>query len=141
MNKENVLKEFYEDKDTGKDGEYFYRVSAMMSKEIESEASNIVSVKMKDIFPPDSPSNLISFKSEDHIFLTWKPVEDKDLAYYKVFRKSDPDAEFKMITDQLKQNFYKDTGVQKGKTYIYTVSAVDLKGNESQSSNEVREDL
>jgi len=141
VNKESVLREFYEDKDTGRDGEYFYRVSSVISKEIESEASNIVSVKVKDIFPPDPPSNLISFKSEDHIFLTWNPSEDKDLAFYKVFRKADSDPEFKMLADRLKQNFYKDTAVQKGKTYMYTVSAIDLKGNESKSSNEVREDL
>jgi hypothetical protein len=141
VNKENVLREFYEDKDTGKDGEYFYRVSSVISNEIESEASNIVSVDVKDIFPPDPPSNLISFTSEDHIFLTWNPVEDKDLAYYKVFRKADSDSEFKLIADKLKQNYYKDINVQKGETYRYSISAVDLKGNESKNSNEVQEDL
>jgi predicted small lipoprotein YifL len=140
-NKESVLQEFYEDMDTGKDGEYFYRVSAIMSKEIESDVSNTVSVKVKDIFPPDPPANLISFKTEDHIFLTWNPVEDKDLDFYKVFRKSDPEAEFKLIVDRLNQNFYKDIGLKQGNTYIYTVSAVDLKGNESQISNVVQEDL
>lgn len=140
-NKESVLQEFYEDMDTGKDGEYFYRVSAVMSKEIEGEVSNTVSVKVKDIFPPDPPANLIGFKTEDHIFLTWNPVEDKDLAFYKVFRKSDPEADFKLIADQLNQNFYKDTGVKQGNIYIYTVSAVDRKGNESQTSNVVQEDL
>jgi hypothetical protein len=139
LNRENVLEEYYEDTDTGRDGEYFYTVSSILSQEIESEPSNIVSVKVEDVFPPDPPSNLISFRADDHIFLTWHEITEKDLDFYRIFRKSSPDDEFKLLADKVKQNYFKDLTVQKGVLYIYAVTAIDKKGNESQISNITKE--
>ena len=141
INKQNIPEEYYEDKDTGRDGEYIYYISTITSNQIESDPSNIISVTVKDIYPPDSPHNLISFKAKDHIFLTWNHVEDLDLDFYKIFRKIPSDSEFKLIAQGIRQNYYRDTAVQKGRLYIYSITAIDKKGNESQASNTVEEEF
>lgn len=141
VSRERILEEYYEDLDTGRDGEYFYYVSAILSQEIESEPSNTVSINVEDIYPPDPPANLISFRANDHIFLTWHAVTEKDLDFYKIFRKSSPDEEFNLIANQIKENFFKDMTVKKGVRYTYAVTAVDKKGNESQISNTTGEEF
>ena len=64
-----------------------------------------------------------------------------DLDFYKIFRKSSPDDEFSLIADQVRENFYKDMAVKKGVLYIYAVTAIDKKGNESQISNITKEEF
>lgn len=141
LNRENIIDEYYQDQDTGKDGTYTYRISTVSSSKNESGPSNTVSVEVKDIFPPDPPHNLISFRAEDHIFLTWNHVEDRDFDFYKIFRKTPSDSDFKLIAKEVRQNYYKDTTVQKGESYIYAITAVDRKGNESQASSSVEEEF
>jgi len=135
----SVLQEYYEDAQTSIDGTYTYRVSTLVSQQIESEPSNPVSVDVKDIFPPDPPANLVSFRAADSIFLTWNPVKDADLSHYRLYRRGEKETETILLLDGLKQNYHKDTTVEKGRTYRYTVTAVDGKGNESPPSNEVSE--
>jgi len=141
LNKSPILQEYYEDNNTGIDGEYRYYVSTISSTAIESEPSNTVSVKVSDIFPPDAPQNLVAFKHKNHLYLTWENITEKDLAHYKIYRKStrDKDDEFKLFADKVSNNAFKDTNVQKNTTYSYYVTAVDTKGNESKKSNIVKE--
>jgi len=139
LNKEEVLQEYFEDPDTSLDGDYSYYVSSIYSQSIESDPSNTVTVAVKDLFPPDPPANLVGFKAEDSIFLTWESVKDRDLSFYKIFRKSSPREEFKLIAEKVKNNYFKDKNVRKGILYQYYVTAVDNKGNESKNSNPVKE--
>jgi fibronectin type 3 domain-containing protein len=141
INKDAVLQEYFEDADTSIDGTYHYRVSALTSQYIESDPSNTVSVDVSDIYPPDPPANLVSFRAEDSIFLTWNEVQDRDFSHYRLYRRLKTEEEFAMLADGLKQNFSKDESVQRGIVYIYTVTAVDKKGNESGASNEVSESI
>lgn len=141
INISNVLTEYYQDSDTGKDGEYQYYVSAVVSSDIESSASPIVSLKVTDVFAPEIPMNLVSFKASDHIFLTWRQVQDTDLSHYRVYRKTAEDGEFTVIADKVTSTQYKDTAVQKGTWYFYSISAVDTKGNESELSQGVKEEF
>ena len=141
INKDAVLQEYFEDPDTSIDGTYHYRVSALTSRLIESGPSNTVSVNVSDIFPPDPPANLVSFRAEESIFLTWNEVRDTDFSHYRLYRKLRNGEEFTLLTDGLKQNFFRDESVQKRVVYIYTVTAVDRKGNESSPSNEVSESI
>lgn len=141
INQNKILTEYFEDKDTGTDGKYQYYVSVVISNEIESAPSPIVSVDITDLYPPDIPANLVSFKASDHMFLTWKPALDKDLSHYRVFRKSNNENEFKPIAGEVTTNHYKDKNVQKGVLYFYVVTAVDTEGNESEYSNIVKEEF
>jgi hypothetical protein len=139
INRSNVLIEYYEDKDTGTNGSYSYYVSAVISKQIESAPSETVSIKVTDIFPPEIPANLVCFKAQDHLFLTWKPVMDTDFSHYRVYRRLSPDKEFQLAADKVTSTSYKDKDLKASKTYFYVVTSVDKKGNESEYSNEVKE--
>lgn len=141
INKNNVLNEYYEDRDTGRDGEYQYYVSTLISSTIESAPSPPVSVTVTDIYPPDVPANLVCFKAADHMFLTWKPVADEDLSHYRVYRKAKGEDEIKLIEDNVTSPQYKDKNVQKGVLYIYTVTSVDTRGNESEHSDSAKEEF
>ena len=139
VNRSNVLIEYYEDKDTGINGNYSYYVSAVISNQIESAPSETVSIKVTDIFPPEIPANLVCFKAQDHLFLTWKPVLDTDFSHYRVYRRLPANKEFQLVADKVTSTSYKDKDLKAGKTYFYVVTSVDTKGNESEYSNEVKE--
>lgn len=136
-----VLNQYYEDKDTGTDGKYEYYIATIVSKKIESAPSPIFTVEITDVFPPDNPVNLVSFKASDHMLLNWKAVPDKDLSHYRVYRKTDPRGEYKRIADEVTTVRYKDSAVTKGVLYYYVVTAVDAKGNESEYSNQAKEEF
>lgn len=135
VNEERVVYEYYEDKDTSRNGNYSYYISTIISNQIESEPSNTVVVNVTDIYPPDIPSNLASFTTKDHIYLTWRKVEDNDLSHYRIYRKSESDEEFKLIADNIMNNYYSDKSIQEGQKYYYYITSVDLIKNESEKSN------
>jgi len=139
INSKTVAGEYYEDRDTGADGEYEYHVSSRLSDRIESSPSNPARIMIQDTFSPDAPVNLVIFTAKDHVFLTWETVRDRDLDHYVVYRKSSRDEDFKILDAAVKDNFYRDRQVAKGKLYIYAVAAVDIKGNESETSPAVRQ--
>ena len=139
LNRSNILSEYFEDRDTGIDGDYQYCVSTVISNDIESAPSNVVSVSVTDLYSPDIPVNLVSFRASDHMFLTWKAVSDEDLSHYRIYRKTADENEFTRVADDVTANRYKDKKVQKGTLYFYSVTAVDEKGNESEYSNIVNE--
>ncbi|MDQ1350885.1 MAG: Fibronectin type-III protein [Acidobacteriota bacterium] len=141
INYNPVLNEYFADGDTGRDGEYQYYVSTMTTNEIESGPSPIVSVSVSDIYPPEIPANLVSFKGADHLFLTWKASADTDLSHYRIYRKATEGGEFTLLADHVTGNQYKDKDVKKGTLYFYAVTAVDNKGNESQFSSTVKEEF
>jgi hypothetical protein len=134
INKQRILKEYFEDRDTGTNGTYTYQVSTVIAENIESFPSNQIRIKVTDLFPPEIPANLVSFRAKDHIYLSWAKVKDLDLSHYKIYRRTG-EGEFKVIVDSIKTNFYTDRDVNKGMTYHYYVTSVDQKANESNRSN------
>lgn len=136
---EPVINEFFHDLDTGTDGEYEYQVSCRLGEHVENAPSNSVKVSVQDTFPPDIPNNLVSFTAKDQVFLTWESVPDKDLAFYRVYRKSTEKEDFTLLADSVSDNFFHDKQVVHGKAYTYAVTAVDKKGNESDFSPPVRQ--
>lgn len=139
LNKNKVLNEYFEDLDTGVDGVYSYYVSTVVSNQFETVPSPVVSVEIKDIYPPDIPANLVAFRASDHMHLSWKEVFDSDLSHYRLYRRSLPAREFQLIADNITAPIHKDVNVKREKFYIYVVTSVDKKGNESNYSLEVRE--
>jgi len=139
VNEKAVKGEYYEDHDTGADGDYEYQVASLLDERIESAPSAAVRIKIQDTFAPDVPANLVAFTAKDHVFLTWEAVRDRDLAHYLVYRKSAKDEDFKLLDAAVTDNFYRDRQVAKGQMYAYTVVAVDKKGNESEPSRAVRQ--
>ncbi len=128
---------YFEDRDLTRDGEYQYQVSVRLSEAVESALSSIGRVPFRDTFPPDTPRELVSFSGRDHVLLSWEKVADPDLAGYRVYRKGPQENGFRVISERVTENSFRDGDVQKGKAYQYAVSAVDARGNESPPSTAV----
>lgn len=109
----------------------------------EGEDSPIVTVVTKDMFPPAVPTGLQAVFSgvsqKAFIDLTWTPNSDPDLAGYNVYRGAENQQPVKINSDLVKTPASRDNAVQPGTKYFYSVSAVDLRGNESARSQETSE--
>jgi len=129
-----LLRESYEDDDTSINGTYYYYVISMINPKVESDKSNIVSIEIEDIYPPEIPSNIYTFKAKDHIYITWDKVKDKDFSHFKIYRKTGKKGKFVLISDNITTNYFKDMNVKNGRLYFYYITSVDLKNNESENS-------
>jgi hypothetical protein len=108
--------------------------------EVEGEDTPGVKVFAHDIFPPAVPSGLQAVYSgqgqQPFIDLIWAPVPDADLDGYNVYRHEGSATPVKLNSELIKAPAFRDTQVEAGKTYFYSVSAVDQRGNESGRSAE-----
>lgn len=111
--------------------------------EVEGDDSPVVQVFAHDTFPPATPSGLQAVFSgvgqKPFIDLSWTPNTEPDLAGYNVYRHAEGQAPVKINAEVLKSPSSRDADVQAGKKYFYSVSAVDLRGNESEKSEETSE--
>ncbi len=112
---------------------------------IEGDDTPEVKVFAHDIFPPAVPSGVEAVYSsagqQSFIDLIWTPVTDSDLAGYNIYRREAGSAAVKLNPEPAKIPAFRDTQVSSGKKYLYSVSAVDLRGNESSRSDEAGESV
>ena len=66
-------------------------------------------------------------------------MSDVDLDGYNVYRHEEGSAPVKINAQPIRTPAYRDTNVVSGKTYFYSVSSVDVRGNESARSEEASE--
>lgn len=130
---------------------YYYRgtvVSVMAARgkapvEVEGDDTPEVKVFADDAFPPAVPTGLQAVFSgpgqQPFIDLVWIPVTDADLAGYNVYRRQSGGFWEKLNSELIKTPAFRDTKVAAGEEYFYSVSAVDLRGNESAHSEEASE--
>jgi hypothetical protein len=114
--------------------------------EIVGLPSQPISIFTKDTFPPAVPTQLAAAAdaSSHAIDLSWSPNDEPDLAGYIVYRRDSAGnrpAERISGPAPLVAPAFHDTQAQPGKTYAYSVSAVDQNGNESARSAEAQETL
>jgi hypothetical protein len=116
--------------------------------EIEGDDTPEVRIFADDAFPPAVPAGVQAVFSgpgqKTFIDLAWAPVTDADLDGYNVYRREEGSAEkgsaaVKVSSALVKEPAYRDERVISGKTYVYSVSAVDVRGNESARSEEASE--
>ncbi len=111
---------------------------------VPGDDSPSVEVFVHDIFPPAAPTGLQAVYSPvqgqaGFIDLTWRPNTESDLAGYNVYRHEEGAAPVKINSELVKTPAFRDEHVEAGKTYFYSVTAVDLRGNESGKSVETSE--
>jgi len=110
---------------------------------IEGDDSSEIEVFVHDVFPPAVPMGLQAVSAgtpqQPFIDLSWTPDTESDLAGYNVYRHEEGAAPVKINSDVVKAPTYRDTAVQAGRRYSYSVSAVDVRGNESERSAETSE--
>jgi fibronectin type 3 domain-containing protein len=115
---------------------------------LESSDSTPVIVAARDTFPPAAPQNVVvavlSGASAGSLLvdLSWSINLETDLAGYRVYRSEQQDTRGAVITpDLLLAPAYRDTSVEPGHRYWYSVTAVDRAGNESEPSTAVDVDV
>ncbi len=111
--------------------------------QIEGADSTDAEVFAHDVFPPDTPGGVQAVfsaeASNNSIDLIWAPVSDADLAGYNVYRHEAGTTAVLLTAKPLTAPSYRDSNVSSGKDYFYSVSAVDVRGNESGKSAEAEE--
>ena len=111
--------------------------------QVEGDDTPEVKVFADDVFAPAVPTGLQAVFSgpgqKAFVDLVWAPVTDVDLAGYNVYRHEEGAAAVKLNAEPLKTLAYRDENVVSGKSYLYSVSAVDIRGNESRPSEEASE--
>jgi hypothetical protein len=132
---------------------YFYRgavvsVVEMAGKpavEVEGDDTAEAKVFAHDVFPPAVPAGVQAVFSgpgqQAFIDLVWTPVSDADLDGYNIYRHEAGGAAVKLNSEVVKTPAFRDAQVVAGKTYFYSVSAVDQRGNESGRSEEASESV
>jgi hypothetical protein len=112
---------------------------------IDGDDTPEVKIFADDVFPPAVPSGLQAVFSgpgqQAFIDLVWSPVTDADLAGYNIYRHEEGAAPIKLNSALVGTPAFRDTNVAPGKTYFYSVSAVDQRGNESARSQEASESV
>lgn len=133
--------------------DYEYKVTAVTRvldlgktiAEIEGDDSNVLGVFAHDIFPPSRPTGVeavfsgLSDPQKRFIDLSWAPNSEPDLGGYNVYRRQGAAPVEKINQKLVKTPAFRDAGVQPGMTYFYSVSAVDVRDNESGKSAETSE--
>lgn len=111
--------------------------------EIEGDDSPVADVLVHDSFPPANPSGVEAVYSasapNSFIDITWTANTEPDLAGYNVYRHTGNERPVKINSDLVKTPRFADPGVQPGMKYFYSVTAVDLRGNESGKAEETSE--
>jgi hypothetical protein len=132
---------------------YFYRgtvVSAVevpgkAAVEVEGDDSLEIKVFANDVFAPAVPSGLEAVFSgpgqAPFVDLIWSSVKDADLAGYNIYRHGAGTPLEKINAKPVQAPAFRDTQVVAGRTYFYSVSAVDQRGNESARSEEASESV
>ncbi len=131
--------------------DYYATVATIVSRaakpevEVEGDDSPIVEVFTHDTFPPATPTGVQAVFSgvgqTPFIDVVWSPDTEADLAGYNVFRHEEGVPAVKLNSDLVKTPAYRDTNVQPGKKYFYSISAVDERNNESARSDEASEQV
>lgn len=110
---------------------------------VEGDDSPPQKVFTNDVYPPGVPTGLQAVFSGPgqprFVDLLWAPDTDADLAGYNVYRREEGGQPVKLNAEVVKTPAFRDTNVKGGKTYWYSVSAVDARGNESTRSEETSE--
>lgn len=111
--------------------------------QVEGDDTSEVKIFADDVFPPAVPSGLQAVASgpgqKNFVDLVWAPDADVDLGGYNVYRHEDGMTAVKINAALVKTPSYRDDSVVSGKKYLYSVTAVDVRGNESARSEEAGE--
>ena len=131
----------YRDASAVFDHTYVYTVRSVVQvdgNELESSDSQPVTVTPRDIFPPAAPQGLVAAMLPGAalgtlvVDLSWSINLETDLAGYRVYRSEQEGTRGQPLTpDLLPTPAVRDTSVEPGHRYWYTVTAVDRAGNES----------
>jgi hypothetical protein len=134
----------YRDTSFAFDYTYVYVVRSVIQadgSELESATSPPLIVTPRDTFPPAAPQGVVAALLPAAspgtlvVDLSWSISLETDLAGYRVYRSEQEGTRGQVLNQELLPTpAVRDTSVQPGHRYWYTVTAVDRAGNESAPS-------
>jgi hypothetical protein len=128
----------FDDPVVADDRERCYVVRAVRGT-VEGPPSPRRCVRVVDLFPPATPTNLQTITVDGGINLIWEPNVDADLGGYIVLRSEDGGATLLPLTPSpVTENRYSDRTVRPGVQYMYEVRAVDTRVPVPNASGPVR---
>jgi len=108
---------------------------------LESSDSKLIAVTPRDTFPPAAPQGLVVVlvpgqgQMPAHLEISWAISPETDIAGYNVYRsEQDGMPGTRLNSDLLLTPAFRDMNAGPGRHYVYTATAVDRAGNESQAS-------
>lgn len=94
-------------------------------------------IKPDDGLPPAVPVNLqIYYSAEGEIGIVWQPNSEPDLRGYNVYRKIGSSSIYNFLAFTT-NDYFVDDSLLYNEVYYYKISAIDLRGRESNLSTEV----
>jgi uncharacterized protein len=132
-----VVENNYQDLAVLNDVDYTYKVRAarrLGGDLLESVDSPTRMAMPEKMTPPPPLLNLVASPAEKGLVLRWDPSPARDLAGYRVYRRSAGEEKFVRLTLKLlTRPYYEDNQAARGQTYHYYVTAVDdsRRANES----------
>ena len=114
--------------------------SAPLTLELSSEPSPPVTFTFHDTIPPLPPTGLAAVPGNGlgeplSIDLSWEANPESDVAGYNVYRAEAGKSAVKLNPNLVPAAAYSDLSAQRGIRYLYRVTAVDRRGNESAPSS------
>ncbi|MFP8488613.1 hypothetical protein ACKGJO_05875 [Gracilimonas sp. Q87] len=96
----------------------------------------ITAVKIPDITPPDAP-DLLEAKMQDarRVGITWNASSSSDVTHYRLYkRETESGGQSDSLVAEVRkgERYFREENVSLYKTYIYSLSAIDSVGNESE---------
>lgn len=123
----------------------FIAQSQRSEQQVEGDDGSEITVVAHDVFPPATPTGLQAVSSgpgqKPFIDLIWAPDTDADLAGYNVYRSEVGSETKKLNAGAVKSPAFRDDEVLPGHAYTYSVTAIDVRGNESSRSEPAEENV
>ncbi|MBT2595494.1 choice-of-anchor D domain-containing protein [Arthrobacter sp. ISL-72] len=141
--KDDLVATSFSDETAQPDVAYYYSVTAVDTAGNESAPSNEAAAVTEagDATAPDAPTSLAAVAGDTRVALSWARSASTDVSGYRVYRSLQPvvgeTGALLSGPAPIAGTNYVDSTATNGTTYFYTVTAVDLSGNESVPSNEV----
>ena len=134
----------YTDTQTELGKTYVYSVRSVAQYpgvQIESLDSNFATITPKDVFPPPAPQDLVAAfvpaagETAAYLDLSWSISAATDIAGYNVYRSEEASGPGTRVNSELLLTpAFRDMNAVPGRSYFYTVTAIDRSGNESPAS-------
>ena len=119
----------------------YYQVVAVDFHYNRSAASATLRLTRPDLVPPVAPVFRLAESQDSAVYLTWHPSASDDVAQHVLYRRSAPRTTWTTLAtfdSTLTVSAFQDTSAVPGRTYQYTLMAVDRSGLESPLAPAVR---
>jgi hypothetical protein len=117
-----------------------YSQEGLLIAEIERDDSAPLEVITHDVFAPTAPERVLPvvghLPGARFVDLLWAPNTEKDIFGYNVYRREENGQSSRINSFPITMVSFQDVNVLVGHNYPYSISAVDVRGNESVRSPE-----